>query len=113
VANAPRVLVVDGLAETEAVLRAVLEPQGAAVERRRTAAEPYAESSPPQVLVVDLDDDAHDHAVWPDVPRVMVGSVRVSGERGERFLEKPFHYPDLVRMVRSLLELPTQDRRVG
>lgn len=102
---------VDGLAETEAVLRAVFEPQGAAVERRRSAQGLSAELSPPQVMVVDLDDDSHDHTAWPDVPRVLVGSARVN-ESDERFLEKPFHYPDLVRMVQSLLDLPSEDRRV-
>jgi CheY-like chemotaxis protein len=112
VTNAPRVLVVDGLAETETVLRAVLEPQGAAVERRRSAEGALSESMPPQVMIVDLDDEANHDASWPDVPRVMLGSVRMADDFHARFLEKPFHYPELVRMVQSLLDLPTEDRRV-
>ncbi len=114
--NTPRVLVVDGLAETETVLRAVFEPQGACVERRRSSATSFA-GSPPEVVVVDLDDCSSDDqtdAAWPGVPRVFLGSspLNSSNDR-ERFLEKPFHYPELVRLVQSLLDTPTERRRVG
>ena len=112
--NTPRVLVLDGLAETETVLRAVLEPRGTRVERCRSFVASEDES-PPEVMVVDLDDqtDERSSEFWPDVPRVILSSVPSNSlERRERFLEKPFHYPDLVRVVQSLLEIPTAERRV-
>lgn len=116
VTNTPRVLVVDGLAETETVLRAVFEPQGARVERRRGSTV-FSEDSPPEVVVVDLDDQSPEAAsatVWPHVPRVFLGSAPVHRlENQERFLEKPFHYPELVRLVQSLLDTPTERRRVA
>lgn len=114
--NTPKVLVLDGLAETATVLRAVFEPQGARVERRRSSAESFA-GSPPEVVVVDLDDrlsDDQTDAAWPDVPRVFLSSAPLSpSDDRERFLEKPFHYPELVRLVQSLLDPPTERRRVG
>ena len=114
--STPCVLVIDGLAETEAVLRAVLEPQGARVERHRSS---LAVSSvmPPKVMVVDLDDEhsqAFSAAAWPDVPRVILGSIPAEQDSSEaRFLEKPFHYPELVRAVQNLLDLPNVPRRVA
>lgn len=112
--STPRVLVIDGLAETETVLRAVLEPQGARVERRRSSV-CIASASPPEVMVVDLDDEesiAFSSTTWPNVPRVMLGSLPADQSQGEaRFLEKPFQYPELVRAVQSLLDLPTAQRR--
>ena len=112
--NTPRVLVVDGLAETETVLRAVLEPQGARVERRRGSDRDECESAPPQVVVVDLDDRSHGDRDWSDVPCVMLSSRPCDAtDRAARFLEKPFHYPELVSLIRSLLDLPTERRRVG
>ncbi len=108
----PRVLVVDGLAETEIVLRAVLEPQGAAVERCRSDHADWSQSSRPQVMIVDGDNEA-ESKFWPDVPRVVLSSARLpDSPSSARFLEKPFHYPELVSLVRSLLDLPSEDRRL-
>lgn len=110
-----RVLVVDGLSETETVLKAVLEPQGACVERCRSS-EPARHHLPPNVVVVDIDDLPAENAAdaWPDVPHVVIGSARVDGaHQPARFLEKPFHYPELIRTVQRLLELPTEYRRVA
>lgn len=113
VINTPRVLVVDGLSETETVLKAVLEPAGTRVERCRSSAEPFV-GTPPEVMVLDLDDQHCAESAWPDVPRVLLTSVPVEASTGHaRFLEKPFHYPELVRLVQSLLDLPTECRRVG
>jgi CheY-like chemotaxis protein len=109
--------VVDGISETEAVLKAVLEPQGARVERCRSSECLAIDPSPPRVVVVDADDASSELAfapLWPDVPRVVLGSARVDGsESAGRFLEKPFHYPELIHLVESLLDLPTERRRVG
>lgn len=115
--TAPRVLVFDGLSETEAVLKAVLEPQGARVERRRSSEPAVGDSSPPHVVVMDLDDPSSHpslEAAWPDVPRVVLSSQPDATDHAQAgFLEKPFHYPELVRMVQRLLDLPTERRRVG
>jgi hypothetical protein len=113
VTTAPRVLVFDGLSETEAVLRAVLEPRGARVERRRSSEASAGECSPPQLLVMDLDEPAVEIA-WPDVPRVVLSSKPCAVEHTPAgFLEKPFQYPELVHMVQRLLDLPTERRRVA
>lgn len=107
----------DGIAETETVLRAVFEPQGAVVERRRSSESMRRDAAPPRVVVVDGDDPSSQHAAasaWPGVPRVVLGSEpQAEPEQRTRFLEKPFHYPELVRLVQSLLDLPTDRRRVG
>lgn len=117
VTNTPRVLVFDGLSETETVLRAVFEPQGASVERRRSSETSVRDCLPPQVVVVDLDDPAcpaSADAAWPDVPRVVLSSdPHQFDDAPAGFLEKPFDYPELVRLVQSLLDLPTELRRVG
>ena len=44
---------------------------------------------------------------WEDVPRILIGATSndnpaLSGA-GEHFLEKPFHYGDLIRAIESLL----------
>lgn len=115
--TAPRVLVFDGLSETEAVLRAVLEPRGACVERRRSDEVCASDDPPPQVVVLDLDEPPAETSVqsaWPDVPRVVLSSRPCSVEQAPAgFLEKPFHYPELVHMVQRLLDLPTERRRVA
>lgn len=114
--NTPRVLVVDGISETETVLKAVFEPQGTRVERRRSSDAADHNRTPPRVMVVDLDDQSAYAAKsdWPDVPRVILGSQPLDAEHGRaRFLEKPFHYPELIRLVQSLLDQPTERRRVG
>jgi CheY-like chemotaxis protein len=116
VTNTPRVLVVDGISETETVLKAVFEPQGTQVERRRSSDAADRNRTPPRVVVVDLDDQSACVAKsdWPHVPRVFLSSTPQATEQGRaRFLEKPFHYPELIRLVQSLLELPTERRRVG
>ncbi len=114
--NTPRVLVVDGLSETAAVLKAVFEPQGARVERRRSSEPVLSDRLPPKVVVVDLDDHHSDElppTAWPEVPRVVLSSTPGHAARDARFLEKPFHYPELIRLVQGLLDLPTERRRVG
>lgn len=115
--TAPRVLVFDGLSETEAVLKAVLEPRGAHVERRRSSEVSASDDPPPQVVVLDLDDPPGNTCVetaWPDVPRVVLSSRPCSVEQTSAgFLEKPFHYPELVQILQRLLDLPTERRRVG
>ena len=99
-------LLVDGAAETDAVLRAVLERRGARV--RRTRSHLLANLSlAPDVVVIDRDDTGHAAAerAFPHTPQVVLGSQRlpVNDDRA-RFLEKPFEYPELVRVVEELLD---------
>lgn len=86
------------------------------MERRRSSAASFA-GLPPEVVVVDLDDrpsDDQTDAVWPDVPRVFLSSVPFGPTDGQaQFLEKPFDYPELVRLVQSLLAPPTDRRRAA
>ncbi len=110
--NGQRVLVVDGLAETEEVLKAVLGPQGLEVNRIRTHFPHDDQSAPPPHLVIlheDHSDPAPAEDSWPDVPRVIIGSItaseaehRPAGPR-EQYLSEPFHYGELIQAVERLL----------
>lgn len=103
------VVVIDGVPETVQVLRAVLEPRGHRVERVRGYA-PELASKGDAVLI--LHDDGASEAArrhrYGTTPRVVIGSltsdrVPAAGSRGERRLEQPFHYAELIRAVESLL----------
>ena len=111
-----RVLVVGGASDTETVLKAVLEPRGATDERSRghrahscsaTRSSPAAENSP-EVVVIDLDleQDAEFAASrWRQSNRVLIGSYLprfISAD--ERFLAKPFQFPELVEVIEELLD---------
>lgn len=108
--SAPRVLVIDGTSDTEAVLKAVLEPRGTQVERTRgnSARTQHAAASSPHVVVIDLDDDtAHASASrFEESHRILIGSVKTTVDKGDRFLTKPFQYPELLRTIEDLLALP-------
>lgn len=116
VTNGQRVLVVDGSSETEEVLKAVLEPHGLEINRIRThLPQNLQDASPPHLVIL------HEEAVeksssvakaWPDVPRLIIGSVtlpdrerRVVSESKprEEYLSLPFHYRDLIQAVETLL----------
>jgi CheY-like chemotaxis protein len=106
-----RVLVVDGLSETEEVLRAVLEPRGLMVDRIRSAAsEELAAKRRPSVMVLHVDQEPSPTAApagWQNVPRILIGSTKVSDScesgAGEHYLEQPFQYGDLIRTIERLL----------
>jgi CheY-like chemotaxis protein len=104
-----RVLVIGGVSDTETVLKAVLEPRGATVERSRTQPQLVRSSTgrSPQVVVIDIDTelDAKAAAVrWHQSQRVLIGSDLPGAiAADERFLAKPFHYPELVKVIEELL----------
>ena len=106
----PQVLVIDGSSDTETVLKAVLEPRGTSVGRRRNprSASRLDTSSSPEVVVIDIDaepDALRTASPWQNSARVLLGSHRPSSTaRGERFLAKPFQYPELVRLIEELLD---------
>ncbi|MBS0203769.1 MAG: hypothetical protein JSS49_12765 [Planctomycetes bacterium] len=104
-----RVLVIGGASDTETVLKAVLEPRGATVERSRShrAKSRSAAGPSPEVVVIDLDAE-HDSGVaacWQKSNRVFIGSnFPTSIAADDRFLSKPFQFPELVKVIEELLE---------
>lgn len=110
-ADGQRVLLIDGLSETETVLRAVLEPRGHQVQRVRgqDSAEACRSSGRPNVLIVHEETAPgapRSRSRWPNVPRVIIGSAERadSGEQNEAHrLQFPFHYRELVQAVERLL----------
>ncbi len=113
---AQRVLVVDGLAETEEVLRAVLEPKGLEVDRIRGgdtgefARKQLAAKRRPSVVVLHVEEGLEQFPSsegWQDVPRILIGATKTGGSpavaTGEHYLEKPFHYGELIRTIERLL----------
>lgn len=102
----PRVLLIDGSADTEAVVRAVLEPRGMSVARTRSyGVEPFRAETTPDVVVLDLDElDAAAEETWGDTCQVQIGSTRVEvSQPNVRFLEKPFQFPELIQVLEDLL----------
>ena len=108
--SAPHVLVIDGTSDTEAVLKAVLEPRGTQVERTRgaKARRLHDNLTNPHVVVIDLDDESADATAsyFVESHRILIGSVNTSRESQDRFLSKPFQYPELLRTIEDLLALP-------
>lgn len=113
---AQRVLVVDGLAETEEVLRAVFEPKGLQVDRIRGAGASefaggsLATKSRPSLVVLHVEDGPAGFPTsdgWQDVPRILIGATKTAGpsdlDAVEHFLEKPFQYGELIRTIERLL----------
>jgi hypothetical protein len=108
--SAPHVLVIDGTSDTEAVLKAVLEPRGTQVGRTRgtIVRRQSDEKSSPHVVVIDLDEESADATAscFGESHRILIGSVKTSVGTGDRFLAKPFQYPELLRTIEDLLALP-------
>jgi hypothetical protein len=108
--SSPRVLVIDGASDTETVLKAVLEPRGTTVERSRghRAAARFERLASPEVVVIDLDAEPEGRRAsmpWQRASRVLLGSHQPQGGIAdtERFLSKPFQFPELVRLIEELL----------
>lgn len=111
--NGRRVLVVDELTETADVLRAVLEPRGVRVDESMRQPAPTHSPALDRISVVVVDEETAeyrgvDRSNWGDAPRVIIGTVRLpvdsDGHPRERFLQKPFHYADLIREIESLID---------
>ncbi len=109
-----RIVVVDGLSETEEVLKAILEPRGFQVTRMRThdSVARFRETEPPNVVVVHgsaADVNEPSVGIWNSIPRVVIGSAhhaptQVSERRtSTHFLNKPFQYGELIRAIEQLL----------
>jgi DNA-binding NtrC family response regulator len=116
VTPAQRVLVVDGLAETEEVLRAVLEPKGLEVDRIRGgdrdafARRQLSKKHRPSVVVLHVEEGLEQFPAsdgWQDVPRILIGGTKTGDSARlatlEHYLEKPFQYGELIRTIERLL----------
>ncbi|WP_145108079.1 response regulator [Gimesia panareensis] len=113
--NGQHVVVLDGLHETEEVLKAVLEPQGCRVNRIRKpqTGNLIAEQDLPSIVVLHDDDlaaSSKDQPGWDEIPKVVIGSVKVpstnQAEPSTRFLVQPFQYAELIDSIESLLNQP-------
>jgi len=115
VAGRHRVIVVDGLSETEEVLRAVLEPRGVTIDRIRGDEDiTEARSAPVPRLVVWHATRAaasnHPSPTWNGVPRVVIGSPSGKASQDacvsptDHFLSEPFQYAELIEAIERLLE---------
>ena len=99
------ILVVDGVPETEQVLRAVMEPRGHQVERVRAFELDKASTEQHVLIVHDEGAPATRRSKHGKTPRVVIGSITTpaSDDANERQLAHPFHYAELIRAVESLL----------
>ena len=108
--SAPHVLVVDGISDTEAVLKAVLEPRGTFVERTRGAMVGRRQdaANTPHIVVIDLDDASSTETAshFGESHRILIGSAKAPVDNRDRFLAKPFQYPELLQTIEDLLALP-------
>ena len=107
VSGLARVLIVDPESDTEEVLKAVFEPKGLQVDRVQDLDSPRHGSAVPCLLVIDDDGlpaKPSGTNEWGSVPRVIIGSARLlENTVGQRYLQKPFQYPELIRMIDQLL----------
>lgn len=123
-ASGQRIVVVGGLSETEQVLKAVLEPRGLHVERIRDCdfADAGSAAAPPQVVVLHNDERLNYSPSrvrvhqWEDVPHVIIGSAEIDepceADAGE-FIQKPFHYRELIQAIERVLREPNRGRRAA
>ena len=110
-----RVLVVDEISDTAEVLQAVLGPRGLTVNRVSRLEERSLRADRPAVLVLDADSSgatAPDRDDLRNVPQIIIGTWHASARAGaqssgaqpeRRYLQKPFHFADLVRAIESLI----------
>lgn len=113
--NGQHVVVLDGLHETEEVLKAILEPRGCRVNRIRNphSGALIAENELPSIVVLHDDDVSKASATesgWNEVPKVVIGSVKTpatpQSDQSTRFLVQPFQYAELIDSIESLLNQP-------
>lgn len=113
----PTVLIVDRYSESRNVLKMLLERRGTqAIEARGVfEAKAVAEVNPPDLIVVDSDnelrqgeavDRCFDVAGHTDTPILVIGGARRYRSRlsDGHFLAKPYHYRDLLCRINRLLD---------
>ncbi|HEY3965651.1 MAG TPA: hypothetical protein VGM05_13925 [Planctomycetaceae bacterium] len=112
------VLVVDEISDTTAVLQAVLEPRGVAVNRIRNLGGSAAGNAAPRPSVVVLDAESLSGSTppfgddWKNIPQVIIGTIHVaematiddpSAVPLRRYFQKPFQFAELVQAIESLI----------
>jgi hypothetical protein len=113
---------VDEVTDTAEVLQAVLEPRGLTVNRVSRLDQTNLPPVAMRPAVVVLNAESCDRANCPGwaelqaVPQVVIGTVRISGaispsSAERRYLQKPFHFADLVQAVEALIAGPTGGER--
>lgn len=106
VSNSPSILVVDGLSETTAVLKAVFEPRGHVVNRVRQSQLASSTLTSPRVVVWHANESESTVSAsrFQGVPRILIGRADCPESDGEaqRF-SHPFEYHELLQTIESLL----------
>ncbi len=106
------VLLVDGLPETEEVLKAVFEPRGLQIHRISGSEEndPIPETISPSLVVIHSDEQqigSRKANSWNNVPRVIIGSANLpehdGSPNGQHILKQPFQYRELIQAIEDLL----------
>ena len=107
------VLVMDGLSETEDVLKAVFEPRGLQVRRvcGKGDGESVQTANPPSLVVIhreELQSRSQEAERFNNVPRVIIGTADLLESHGresdEHYLKQPFQYQELIQAVERLLD---------
>ena len=107
------VLVMDGLSETEDVLKAVFEPRGLQVHRvcGEKNYESFDKSSPPSLVVIHsekLQSRLQQTERFNNVPRVIIGTTDLPESHvrktGDHYLKQPFQYQELIQAIERLLD---------
>ena len=106
VRSGQRILVVDGLAETTEVLKAVFEPLGHSVDRVRQAQLAATDSRRPNVVVWHADEfaDREPRPRFADIPQIVIGKTRLNSAAGTPHFAQPFHYVELLQAIESALQ---------
>lgn len=110
-----RVLLIDGLDETEQVLKAVLEPQGTRIDRvcRDQMPQNADGFTRPDVVIMHDNAATSDADSLRDVPRILIGTAKLPDRRDpstvEHCLPRLFQYRDLIQAVERLLATPSQE----
>ena len=121
--NRERILVVDEVSDTAEVLQAVLEPRGVTVNRISRWGQTGSSTveNRPAVVIYDAESSADGAPTaggnWHGVPQIIIGTIRVdrTSDRGRtgghatapeserRYLQKPFHFAELVQAIEALI----------
>jgi CheY-like chemotaxis protein len=113
VAHGQHVLVMDGLSETEDVLKAVFEPRGLQVRRvcGERNCESFDKSYSPSLVVIhseELQCRLQQAERFNNVPRVIIGTADLPEshvrETGDHYLQQPFQYQELIQAIERLLD---------
>lgn len=95
---------VGGLSETTAVLKAVFEPRGHAVNRVRQSQ--VSNTPTPRVVIWHATESENTLPVgrFPGVPQILIGRADLPAADGETpQFSQPFEYCELLQTIESLL----------